>query len=676
MRPLLLLLAATQVYAQLAPATLNFSQRRRGAPPYLKNIVVTGTGAVTVNSCSNIGGALCTYLVTDTLDTVGTVHVSWDGHNTTLAAGSYQSTLSITRAGGTCAVSCTGTVNLTVVAYTAPQFPTSEAACTNSNAIFLGNDTCPIANVRPGGTFTQPTLGQFLTDGTFGGIYRRVANDPSSTIGSDSSNSPVSPTGGLVQIVSAAGGAVTLRNTGTGASTYSLAFPTYRSMSFDPRNSNVFYYMSDAAPTIHKVTLPGQTDATVATYVPVVSATALNNGGDGQVTADGWWCGWTEGGADKRVVVANLDASVVTSFDISGITTLSDPPSGCTISALDTTSNVHYMILGSYYYNGVYGGGSNNWFSVATDGVITNLGPEPLSPMASTLGGVYKIFPTVQADCGTGYCRSDSHGNAFVSVDGEVYWGVLYGVQVEGYVSWDFVKMNLGLALMEIDVESGGGRTYTMPVNLNTTGMHGGCAALGSAPICIFGADPPALTACQVTGVATGATTTLTVSSDCGAVDTDVLLVNGVLGVTGMSGPTLCTVANLSGNTLDCDGLVTSGTYTASTGSFTLNTAPAASPYATDLIVFDLTDIASGSGGIIATRLLETRSFAFNGDRIGSNYFGQSHPGISADGLTVCWESNNGIPDLVGVYCAQTGIAGAVTTWDGSINVTGNVSLP
>lgn len=673
---ILLFTAVASLSAQLTPTALSFSQRQRGAPPYLQDIVVTGTGAATVNSCANVSGVLCSYLQTNTTDIAGTVHVFWDGHNTTLAPGSYQSTLSITRAGGTCAVSCTGTVNLTVHALTAPVFPTSEASCTNTNAIFLGNDTCPIANARPGGTFTQPTLANSTTDSTFGGIYRRVANDPSNSIGSDSITSPINSVGGLIQIVSTAGGATTLRDTTTGASTYSITPPANRAMSWDPRNPNIYYYLDASTPTVHKVVLPGQTDTVVATYTPVVSATDLTNGGDGEVTNDGWWCAYTEGGTDKRVVAVNLDDGTVTSFDFSGIVTMSQPPRQCTISALDTTSNVHYMILTSNPVSSGFGGGSNNIFTVASNGTITNLGPEPLSPMAASLGNVYKVIPTLAADCLTGYCRAAEHGNVFAQVDGELYWGVIYGVQVEGYVSWDFVHMNSVLASMEsmeVDVESGGARTYTFPLNLNTASIHSGCASSASA--CVLGTDAVPLTAYQITNVSTGGTTTITTSPNYGGSNADVVLINGCLGVTGMSGPTLCTVSNLSGDHFDCMGLTTSGTYTSSTGSLTLNATPPAAPYSTDLIIYDLRGIASGSGGIVATRKLETRSFPYNGDRIGSNYFGQPHPGISADGLTVCWESNNGIPDNVGVFCAPTNFGPTATTWEGLFTVTGLVNV-
>ena len=649
---LLTILCAWPLLAQLTPSTLNFGKRFKGATPAIQDIVVTGSGAVTVNSCNDISGALCVRMLTNTADIVGTVHVYWDGYDVLTAVGSYQSTLSITRAGGTCSTNCTATINLSVADLTLDIFTTANSqpavGCSNSNAFFQDTDTCTIADVRPGGSYTQPTIGNTVVDGNFGGVIRRVSNT-NRTIDNDSITSPVNSDGTLVNTVTVSGSYI-VTNTITGADPYTISYPKYRSRSWDPRNPNIWYYFDATTPTVHKITLPSQTDVTVATYSG--SATDLTNGGDGKVTKDGVWCAYTNGGADKKVVIIFLDTGAVVSYDFSGVTTMSNPPRSCTISNRDLVSNKHYVMLGSYPVGAGLGGGSNSRFSVdATTHAIVNDGAVPLSPLAPALGSRYKIIPTTAADCTTGYCRPAVHGNDFVEVNGEQYWGVLYGVQLAGYISWDFAKMNMSLDLMEIAVENGGSRTYTFPINLNIADVHMGCAT--SAPICVMGQnDDPTLTGYEVTNVATGATTTVTTSPNYGGANGNVVLINNVGGVTGMVGPTLCTVASLSGATFNCSGMTTSGTYTASTGSLTLNVAPAAAPHQTDLLVLNLSAIATKA--ITVTRLLKTRSFGFTGTWLGL-YNAQSHPGVSSDGKVVCWESSNGTPDNFDVYCAPTG---------------------
>ncbi len=341
MRLAILLAASVACFGQLTPSSLSFTQRQNGTTPYFQDIVVTGTGAVTIGACANTAGSvLCLALQTNATALAGTVHVFFDGYNNfVFAPGVYQATFPVTRAGGACAISCTATINFTVVAYTVPTFqsPIGPTGCTTSGFPYLDTELCQPTNMRPGGTFNMPaTIGASITDPNFGGTVTRISNPAEQvSICSDSTTSVWNSDQSLVCIQRITDGTLYFVTPTTG--TVRFTNPPSRSMSWSTVSPNVYYYLPANCVCIHKVTL-NLTTYTITSDVNLWDSGATgdcSNGGDGGVTwGDGYWTCFGENGNSTLVYLVNLQTATAYTSDYAILNTMqfgaeSASPSHC-----------------------------------------------------------------------------------------------------------------------------------------------------------------------------------------------------------------------------------------------------------------------------------------------------------------------------------------------------------
>lgn len=646
-------------WAQLAPSTLNFTMRQAGENSYFQSLSVTGSGAVSLGACTNVTGTLCSALQTSTVAACGaqgTLCVFWDGFtNFAFTPGAYQATLLVTRAGGTCSTNCTLTINLTVVAYTIPTFTSpsgSFSGCSNSSANYFDLDTCTITNVRPGGTFNMPTLGNTVTDPQFGGVIRRIGNTNRAML-PDSVTSALNLGGTLASTTDITNGNVYFTNPITAVDTYNPTVAITRAMAWDPRDQNVYYYMSGSNMTIHKVVLPSFTDTVIYTYGG--AGTDLTNGGDGGVSKDGYWCGYPEGG-DKVLILVNLNTGAGFTYNFTANPTMNlagFPARLCTVSkGFDSVTHKMYVVLGSYP------GGSNEVLSYKLgDAALTDEGPMPLSPHAPNRATpLFKVLPTSTADCigGSGDCRGAQHMDT-IEVNGIQYLIYPTGPNFPTYSYLAFMRFNAGVALMETAVEAGGGMTLAFPYSPGVADMHVNAASLQPVAIMETDSDPQIMAWRITNAVTSGGNINVTVATSFTLNNGDSVLINAVGGCTNLNG--IQTVSSASGSGFTVTGNTCNATYTAATGSLVANVTPGTQPHQAELIFYDATNIASRQFTI--KRLAKHRSFNIIGDYTGANYYGQSHPTLDPNGTIIAFESNNGTPDNVGAFSMPTGFTPA-----------------
>jgi len=666
------------------------------------------------------------------------------GGNFNLAPGTYSFTVPVTRAGGSCSSGCTLTVNWTVVAYTAPTFkdplgessPGQTAGYTTSGAPFFDLEISQPTNMRPGGTFdlpssvtgtvTDPDLGATLTriSPSWNGInYATCGDSVTSQWNSDDSITciqviwdPSGATNGNIYFVSASTGAILFTN------------PPNRNMSWSTVSNNVYYYMpgsptggSSTGACINEVVLDLSNNIIASnTQIPNTCTTtggalSYTNGGDGGVSAgDLFWGGVTEvpygtPNPAQLVCLLRLDDSAAPACASFGSlpalavncgSTPTNPGSLCESGAGNYGIPRTVQIMKNYSQSGnfwvllsSYAGGANEWYSLHPGATsLTDEGTWPIAPdgpFNSILRGtpVFKVTPTSFTDCAnTGDCRYAFHMD-MVSSAGHQFLLYPLGPQYPSYFEMSFVDPDVGVPLINVSAEAGGGEYETF--YLNAAGdTHLSCGA--TAPACSVDVDAVGavlgssqqMRAYAICGISTGSTTTITTCSAYGGSNGDLLEIGGVAGVTGISGAgTTCTVALLSGTSFQCSGLVTSGTWTSNSGSVTLNSSGCpGSPttlcgHVAETILYDASNILSKQ--FTVTRLLKHRSIGWLPpyDHTGGSYYGDPHSTCSAD-MSVCAQtSNGGVPDYYAVYMYSTGFAPVGTgTGAGAILLGGQIN--
>lgn len=352
------------------------------APPYPAKVSITGTGTALNYSCSGTG---CTYakiefcVVDSSPCTTTTSAPAYIGvaigepfHVTNtynVAAGTYPISITVSSS-GSCTGSCVITTNLVIETPTYPTFTSPSGATYNcvsggseptyhfsQNGI---TDLCTISNVRPGGTYDMPTIGNFAADPQFGvgrtwsssGTYKKIA-DPQRAIGGDAVTSQFNADGSFVltnNISPDTGTLIAVKTDGTGD--YWSSIPQGLN-SWDPTNPLIMYYAKSSTPDVQKVTFPsscgsppcssGWTDTTLYSYPGGSSvATQLSNGGDGGVSREGLWPLFTYQTTDPAIVLLNTTTGTAVTKSL----TYEDIPLLCPQNGTPA-GNGYYQVISS-----------------------------------------------------------------------------------------------------------------------------------------------------------------------------------------------------------------------------------------------------------------------------------------------------------------------------------------
>ena len=678
---LLFICLSIPLFGQLTPSTLSFAQRQQGESPYFQSVAVDGSGNIAIGGCNNVTGNPCSAISTNASEACGAANVCvfWNGQNFDFAPGTYEATVAVTRPGGGCAASCALRVRLTVVAHTRPIFKSPSGTfrgCSSSGGPYLDLEICAPSDMRPGGTFDMPAApGATVSDPNFGATIRRLSPAGNAAqvnygVCGDSVTSqwnvdhsitciqviwdPSGATNGYIYFVNSATGAILFTN------------PPNRDMSWSTVHNNVYYYMPNDGhrACIHKVALnlannTIASDSTVWCYTGPGTAASFSNGGDGGVAQnDQYWAGFTEGGSATQVCLVALQggASYCASWTSACCLTLSGQHAPRVVQTFKapSPSGKMWLIVGSY------ANGDNEFYSHHPGAsALSDEGAQPLSPDAalnSVLRGtpVFKFQPTDLSDCAkTGDCRYTFHMDT-VAVQGHQFLNFPAGATYPSYSEQVFLDPDVaGLAKMEVAAEAGGGMYETFPL-FAAGDTHLSCAVL--QPVCVVDVDgdPLHLAAYKISDVRTGDVTRIFTSPNYAGSNGDVVLIGGVAGVAGMSGPTTCTVQELNGNSFVCGGLRTKGQYRENSGSLTLNSAACSGTgcgHLFETLVYDLSNLLQRQ--LTVTRLMKHRDVEFP-DHIG-RYYGDPHSTCSADGTICAFESNGGVPDNYNVFTATTG---------------------
>lgn len=675
MRLLLVGLLSTVAWAQsLSPSTVNFVARGQWSPPDQFTAVAASCGTVSVGSWSgdaSLTGGVHTSIVGQT------INVFLDGNTTYNLSFSTTGTLHTATSTVTFSGACSGTATLTVnvTVYTRTQtifvYPGGSCVgCTGQSGFYEdpvtamptpmnpGNATIVAPPACPGGTWTDPVLGGTLTCVTPNGLNQALSGD-STNPGINADHTMVSVT----QLGGVNSGSVYITKTDGSGTQCKTPAPSNIAPMYDPKLPGKMYFFSGLSLVSYTFTFAGCTftgPTTVYTYPG--SGSNISNSGDGMISPNGKLAFVVNGG-DTVSGVIDVNAGTAVTRNYSSDPALG-PLRGITYVSpgVSEATNKQYVHLDS---NSV-STGSNEILDLTSNGTILTLeGPEARPPESIYANGGTPFLayqPSTTSDCATyGNCQATQHACVFETRIG----GKLHEMYIDntgpiavGQVVSSPIDLDAGVANgLRIVEDSGagasggakaGGHYGNFPLDGANAANHYSCAQYAAVVAVSEESLPPSTY--QITNVAVGNPPTVTVGSTTGLANTNVLLIGGVQGVTGMpSSGFLCTVASITGTTFQCNGLSTSGTYTANTGSAILNTAPSG-PHMSEVIVMDFTQINAPR----AIRVFHHNSLNV-GDRLTGGYWAQAHVALSPDAQFACVSSNWGIPENIQVMCGPTG---------------------
>jgi hypothetical protein len=696
---ILLVMAVTvcspPAFGQLSPSTLNFSVRYQDSPPYFQTTVVTG-GAPTFGSCSPGGfPVLCNGFVNyvdPSCVSNCTVYIFFDNNYVfDRTPGVYPLTVTIT-ASGACASGCPLNINVTINNLTDPvfQFPSGGAApanCTNPGSPYRDLANCPMlvgpgaAGYLPlatlGATEHDPELGTLVTRITPAGTQRAVCGDAIINM--------FSPDKTLVCTQSIAGsdvGTLYLTNTNGTGDAYTVPGSQGGGLMFDPTLPYFYYEPTDNSNRVMRSTWTNNfaTPTTVCTCDSAHGCSSgqnLTNSSDGNVNLVGFLS--LIAPTDKKVVLCNVYTGAVYTYDFSGIVTMTSNGTLRNTTRVAPNFDVNNVLQIKADGESSPIGLDEQFFSYTRGGTsITNVGPEPMSPDAADNNesppGILKIQPTVATDCTFGgrYCPNAEHSCIFQALVGGQPHNFNFALRGSSSPSWYVPSAQdltaVSLPLINVAKEAGGGRYAMNPTDHANEDQHFSCGMLSPVAIAETDGDKPdGPTVYAITGITTGSSTTITVASTTGLSIGNPLLMSPAAGVTLLNVVNRkCTVAApLTGTTFNCNGLVTSGSWTGATvaapAEFIVDTAPTYNTHQSETVLWDFTGIGLSTPNVIMRRLYQHGSRAMS-DRYGIGYYFQPHTSLSADGSMAATGGNRGVPDNYYVVVYRTGYVPSSTS--------------
>lgn len=647
-----------------------FAQRSTGPTPYPKVLTINGTGTWSIGtitgaastwiacSIAGAGGPVYDCVLTGTAP--ATIYVYMNPFAANFAgAGTVNAIVPICNGGigcttGTSAVNVS--INITVVARSCPgiisSLSGSFSGCSNSDAAkYCDLDTCTITNIRPGGTFNIPALGSTYAEPQFGSVIRRIAGGGGTYRSHGySSVNPCNRTGTRCFVGSASTSYIIDPSDGTVLFTSPPA--GLLDNVWDAYDPLVYHYMTGK--TIHKVTLPALSDVLEFTYPG--TATTITGGGTGDTSKDNWWAFYTD--TDAKVCAINLsNVSQAPCATRTFSPSLGTPDFVMISKGTSVSSGKRYVFLNGTSYVPI-------WQFSDADPSLTFFGRLPVGYSAQYSGSPSFDTACTDAAVALSACSPSSHMDT-VEISGEQY-AVFSAQAVSPFMVVVMYSKIASGDLMTTAVETGGGATFSLPISDGNLGMHIACAK--QAPYCAaekYQYIPS--TSWKVTNATNASPIVITSDTGYTGANNDVLLINNVGGNTAANG--LCTVAGLSGTTFNCAGSTGNGTYTASTGSFTLNTAPATSPHGEEVLVI------RGLNAEVR-RIVKHRSIPYSDTYTGvGGYQEQPKTSILTDGSRLIFDSNFGFPDGIGVYSVMTGFVIPGTLIDGKVVLSGKVVI-
>ena len=713
-RPSLLsLFLALRVFAQPDVTTLDFgTQRQDSAQPYFKTVTVANASNATISigSCVDVLLNLCASgsLQAPSLDPNATANPVKIRIfiNATFGPASYplvyQSKYTVTGApGGSFDI----TVNLTVVAWTPATFRTiasngacAGTGCSNSSSTYQDADVAGYSPARrPGGTYLPPTTPctAFNDDQVIAnGINKKVLLPPDPTLPVFNGSSPaavwIQDQDSIRSPWNSDGTRLFVQNP--------QAFPFIVKISdcskiavgvgisgevFHPTDPNTFYDFQNL--TMYRNNINGPYHSTVEfSYTATGGATQFQTGGDSGIGATGDICFYTQGGTDNRLFVHNVITGATASTDYTSSAALwggQTIPRFCNVAkGINQPDGKLYFIL--------YGYSAGGTLYSLKNGVITaerNLPANPQNPIYIGSFGL-GVFGDGTSGCtsalvtlmGASACLGNGGHFDTVGVDGVQYVSFVNQIG-SGPVQYVFSRLDCMATSdnMIQPIENGGCAVYSFPVYLSPQNvdddLHMGCSQ--KYPVCAFEADEKGggTSGWEITGVDTGATTTVHFAChNCGTtlVNGNQVLINQVLGVTGLTGstPVSVTIGSVTGTqasgTFVATGINSTGSsgYVSGSGTFILDVTPTSGSHQGELFLVDLSNLTSTNPTtaktVRVTRLGKHRSLEIYNDRtnsFGAGYYDAPHVNISPDGTKISWISNYGIPDYLGLYMMDTG---------------------
>ena len=611
------------------------------------------------------------------------------GESSSGGSGIYNYTAIVSSPSG-CSGTCTISYTVTILPRLAHQFTDANgnavSGCVNSGYPYWNLDTCTASPAyRPEVATAPPAQGGTYADGNFGGVVTAVGtygslgvNPPAGgrIICNDAIVSCISSDRSTVLSNSAFGNAY-LTNPATGLDLYNNIPATASGITYSDRvDPTLRYYFGDTDGTLHRVRLivpcplggcaanVNYTDTVIYNYG---SAVQLGAAHDNEVSADNWMAfGVFSGGPDliNRACIINLNApsqaycsAIFTGVDL-GSRQLQLSP------GVDAVSGYRYVLVGVSRAAILI----LKW--APGDTALTRDTPAYMpgfaqqayfrywGPPSCTSADIVSVTPTDK-------CYFAAH-SSFIEIVGpagpEEYYLAPYQHAHPFIQGLSLIKLNTG-PLMTTPAAVGGGLRLLFPNdNAAPTDIHVGTSSNYPVALVTKDSDNVALNSYLITAFKTGTNPSVTTSPNYVGSNGDTVFLSAVQGFSsGAANGTTCVVAGLSGATFTCSGITTSGTYMAATGVVTPQLAIPSRSNQGMIAFVDFSHVTDTSGYVAVRFLAGSRSFGFTQERYtASGYYDQSHGVVSPDGKLACWESNQGLPDLMGVYCTPTGYVPAI----------------
>ena len=638
----------------------------------------------------------CTAHSNATTPPVGLCIAAYGGQINLLAPGTYPYTLVVTGTGPTSSV----TFFYDVIVHneqTRFTFTATDGAAptnaTNSGLPFWNHDTVTVTGFNPGSnpvTVTPPANGATISDANFHntitgigptGAYHLTnggggAGDGPGVMLSDANVATINLDDTLTWTNSIQSQNMNIYSRSTGLIQYKdILVANSSTWGWDKKVANVFWGLNNNG-TLHKYTLlttcPSGSCTVGTNYTDMTAFTFASqciNHNVPDITKDDWWACYVSG--SNQMVAFNLNASPITLVSSAVLTQTCDKTisRGLWISpGVSGISGRRYVIGADDNGQGCFG---FKVFSFAPgDTVLRDDGYFPRMPQAQYQGwwsGPHTTYADTTVANGGSFIANNGH-NVLAEIPtpngvSEVFFwefqnGAPFGVR------WVAAQIESG-DKMFVPVEGGGGASYGFLVDngegsgVNPAVLHTGCSK--NHPYCVVSVGGQnTYTTYQITGVTVGANPTVTTTPNYGGANGDVVLIDDVGGLTGIN-RTPCTVASLSGATFACNGITTSGTYTASTGCVAVNTVPLAAHNQTEIFFIDLTNVY-GIGNITVHELAVQRGMLMGCRQGAGGFYDQAEASISDSGLYVEFNGNFGLPENYGVFLANTGLVSCTVT--------------